>query len=306
MMRENRIFAARWAVMLFCLLVISGNVETSSANWPHPVNFVSDFAGIIPDNQEQSLNALARKLKELTGAELAVATISRIEEKGYGSIEDAAVDLFKQWGVGRESEDDGLLLLIAVKERKYRLEVGYGMESVIPDSVASRLTRTLLPDAFRQGRYGDGVMNLAAALVEKIAQDKNIPLNQFEISRLAAPKPQRSDASRRFKHDVFGKIAFGFTFIVFLILLSLYIRHPNLFLLYMFISGGGPRRRYWNGGSHFGGSGGFGGGFGGIGGGGSSFGDFGGGGSGSGGGGGGSFGGFGGGESGGGGASGGW
>ena len=183
---------------------------------------------------------------------------------------------------GEKGKDNGLLLLVAVEDRKVRIETGYDVEGMIPDGFAGQTIREVIAPAFRAGRYGPGLVAAANRLINRIAEQRGVTLQNVP----AAPAVERQDRPRRGTNVV--------PFIVLFFILMLATRNRR------------RRRRRWGGGPWSGwnsGVGPFGGGFGGFGGG---FGGFGGGGGFGGRGGGGGFGGFGGGRSGGGGASGGW
>ena len=272
--------------VLFFLFCAVYTVAAAVQPWPKPVHFVSDFANVIPESQKREMIQLAQRLEDKTKIQLAVATIPSFAERGFGSIEETAVDLFKQWGIGQKGENNGLLILVALKERKWRIEVGYGLEGTIPDVVAFRIGENLLPNAFRRGRYGEGLLNVMTALAARIAQEKNVPLTELNVPPSQPRNPSAQSGGGAV--GVVGVIFSMFFLLIFVFLIfSVAVRHPFLFLLWSLLNSG-PRRGFWDGGSHFGGwgSGGFGGGGGGFSGGG--------------------FGGFGGGSSGGGGASGGW
>ncbi|MBN2328301.1 MAG: TPM domain-containing protein [Candidatus Omnitrophica bacterium] len=271
-----RLFIAK--LFIICLLLTAAAAQAAKTPWPKPEAYVSDFAGVISGREEALLNQLAATLEKKTNVQLAIVAIESLQDRGFGTIEEAAVDLFEQWGIGQKETNEGLLILTALKERKWRVEVGYGLEGVIPDVIASRLGRTLLVDAFRAGRYGQGLYDLSIALTARIAEERNIPLSEFQLDAAAVQRAEqaRSKAGRGGSAGGILPIIFGIVMFIF------FIKNPKLFLLYM-LFGGGRHNSRWGGGSHFGG--GFGGG--------SSFG-------------GGGFGGFGGGMSGGGGASGGW
>jgi uncharacterized protein len=232
---------------------------------------VNDFANVIDNQAENWMNNLATQLKQKSGDELAVVTISRLADYGFATVDEAAVDLFEDWGIGEKGKDNGVLILVAVEDRRWRIEVGYGLEGPIPDARASQLGRSLLPDAFRQGRYGEGLQKLSRELVVMIAQERNLPLSELQADAAAA-----APSNPRRNKEKGGGI---FSILMFLFFMYLFIRHPRLLLLFMMMGGGRSNNSHWDGGSSFGGG-------------------FGGGGS--------SFGGFGGGRSGGGGASGGW
>jgi len=146
-----------------------------------PAADVNDFAGVLTPAQKESLEVRCRQLREKTGAELAVVTIKSLEG---GQIDDFAVRLFQQWGIGKQDRDNGVLLLVALDDRKARIEVGYGLEPILPDALAGRvLTEQLFP-AFKQQKYGEGL----AAAVERLAAiiEKNEPA-PVQLRRKAEP-----------------------------------------------------------------------------------------------------------------------
>lgn len=241
-----------------------------------PLGYVTDLAGVINATTRSQLEALGTELEQKTGAQIAVVTVRSLEGE---TVEDYAVDLFKHLGVGSRKDNRGVLLLLAPEARRYRIEVGYGLEPVINDARAGDIGRSMVP-LLRQGDYSGAVETAAWRLAELIAKDRGVTLT-------GAPK-KRAPPS-----DDFG------TWIPFLIVL-LIIGFPVLAGLLSRLLGfpslrGGRRSGTW-----WMGPGGFGGGWGGGSWGGGGFGGS------SGGFGGGGFGGFGGGMSGGGGASGSW
>lgn len=233
---------------------------------------VNDFAGVIDAPSAAALDERIRALLAATGDTIVVATVETVE--AYGTIEEYAARLFQQAGIGDRDQDRGLLVLVAVNDRRVRIEVGYGLEDIVTDGFAGEVIRQQMLPAFRDGAYGPGVLAGVTTLVRHIADRRGV-----EVEGLPpAPVPRRGSRLTPFQ-----------ILLIILVILAL----SNLG------SGGGgssvgrTRRR-----RHYGGLGGFGGGFGGFGGGG--LGGFGGGGRSGG------FGGFGGGMSGGGGASGRW
>ncbi len=246
-----------------CVLFLFISLSGAQSEWEEPINHVSDFANVISQNNENRINALAKKLEEVTQDELAVVTIQSYEDRGFASIEETAVDLFESWGIGQQDQDNGLLVLVAIDERRWRIEVGYGLEGVIPDAVASSLGRNILPDFFRADNYGQGLEDLSIALVARIAEQKNIPLSEFQIQESQAQQQRRASSQDRgggFFQSIMGIL--GMIFFIYM-----FVKHPRLMLLLMLMNSGG-RRSHWGGGSQFvggfgGGSFGGGGGFGG-------------------------------------------
>src|SRR5574337_968365 len=95
--------------------------------------------------------------------------------KPDGWVSDYA-DLLDAWGIGKKGKDEGVLLLVAPKERKIRIEVGYGLEGTIPDGLAGEIIRDTITPRFRQGRFGEGIEEGVGRIVETIARQKQLDL----------------------------------------------------------------------------------------------------------------------------------
>jgi uncharacterized membrane protein YgcG len=105
-----------------------------------PTSYVTDLAGVIPTGTRQRLEALCGELEQKTGAQLAIVTVRSLDDR---PVEDYTVDLFKHLGVGSKKQDSGVLLLLAPNDRKYRVEVGYGLEPIINDARAGDAGRSV-------------------------------------------------------------------------------------------------------------------------------------------------------------------
>jgi uncharacterized protein len=277
-MRKIRFFRI---ALLHCLLLFSTSFAAAEdLKRIHPSGYVTDLAGVIGAEAKTRLEALCTEVEQKTGAQMAIVTVQSLDGE---SVENYAVDLYKQLGVGSKKENRGVLLLVAPSERKYRIEVGYGLEPVINDARAGDAGRAMVP-YLRQHDYGKATEVAAWQLAKYIADDAGVTLS-------GQPPPARNQNRGG-----------GIGFPVFWVILGLFI----LFRAVGSLSGRGGGRRgggsggsglLWflagmlaNSGGRSSGSGWGGGGFGGSGGGGGDSG----------------FGGFGGGSSGGGGASGDW
>jgi uncharacterized protein len=206
-----------------------------------------------PPSKER-IEQLCRELETKTGTQFSVVTVSSLNGE---PVEDYAVQLFKQWGIGKKDRANGLLLLIAVQERRTRIEVGYGLESVITDGYSGDVLRTL-PRYFRANQYGPGLYAAANQLASRIAQQAGVTLSTRAGPLEPGDRPVGT--SSPFQPIVVGG----------LILLALFL------LPYLLGGGGGfmgppTSGRGRRGGYYGGGFGGFGGGSGGFGGGGSGF-----------------------------------
>ena len=146
----------------------AGLVGAAWAELPKaPRGRVSDFAGVMRSGDVERTEAVLTELQTKTGAEVALVTVDRVPD---GDIERAAVELFKQWGIGQRGKDDGVLLLCAVQDRRVRIEVGYGLEAVLPDARCGRILDEEVLPRFRAGDLSGGLAAGALTVARTIAQ----------------------------------------------------------------------------------------------------------------------------------------
>ncbi len=159
---------------VFGLLVFGvSTVSADDISKISPTGYVTDLAGVIPQSTKQRLDALCTELDQKTGAQLAIVTVKSLDDR---PIEDYAVELFKHLGVGSKKESSGILLLLAPNDRKYRIEVGYGLEPVINDARAGDAGRAMVP-FLRQNDFGSAVEVAAWQLAKYIADDRGVTLS---------------------------------------------------------------------------------------------------------------------------------
>jgi uncharacterized protein len=266
--------------IVFALCILAFNTLTAAAQPAPPAltGTVNDFANVIDEPSERELDRRIRALHAATGDVVVVATVPTFQP--YADIKEYAVKMFENHGqgVGDRGKDNGLLIVVAVEDRKVGIEVGYALEAFVTDGFAGQTIRDTILPHFRQSQYGTGLIAGTTRVISRIAEGRGV-----QVPDVPAEVPTARSPSTKNFSDVVRVVLF------------------ILFIILIVSRKSRRRRRYWGGGPWSGwnsGVGPFGGGHGGFGGG---FGGFGGGG-----GGGGGFGGFGGGRSGGGGASGGW
>src|SRR6266851_818362 len=138
-----------------------------------PTGYVTDLAGVIGAETKARLETLCAEVEQKTGAQMAIVTVGSLEGE---SVENYAVDLYKQLGVGSKKDNRGVLLLVAPNERKYRIEVGYGIEPVINDARAGDAGRAMVP-FLRQGDYGKAAEAAAWHIAKYIADDSGVTLS---------------------------------------------------------------------------------------------------------------------------------
>jgi uncharacterized membrane protein YgcG len=136
-----------------------------NGEYPNPVGWVNDFAEIFKQEDIDKMNELLTDLEKETTAEVAVVTVSSLNGK---SIETYANELFNTWGIGKKDVNNGVLFLVAPNESQCRIEVGYGMENVITDVIASHIIDEVAIPSFKEGEYSLGSYEVVKELSEEI------------------------------------------------------------------------------------------------------------------------------------------
>ena len=153
---------------LFLLVLISSFlfIGCASGTLPEPKGFVNDFAGILSDKEEKSLEATLVQYEEQTSNEIAVVTVKSL---GGKSVEDYTMALAEKWQVGKEGKDNGVIILVAQEEKKIRIEVGYGLEPVLTDLTAKQIIDNEMTPRFKQDDFSGGIENATKAVMAVIA-----------------------------------------------------------------------------------------------------------------------------------------
>jgi uncharacterized protein len=228
----------------------AGPSVASDPPFPRPTGAVNDFANVIPQEQRAAMEGLAREVLQKTGTAVVVATVPTV---GDMVVDDYATRLYESWGIGKKGEDKGVLILLALKERRVRIETGYGVEGILPDGVAGEIIRLHVIPHLKQGDYGRGLLNAMTAVSDVIARNAGVTLT-------GSPQLQPVQPTG-------GAPVSPFTLLLFLIVVMLFLftATGRQILAMLLLSSFGGGRGY--GGGSSGGFGGFSGGFGGFGGG---------------------------------------
>jgi len=245
--RVPSLITVAWTV-LFC-----AQAASAALNLPdRPHDYVVDLAGVVDDGTERQLNGFLRELEAKTGSQVVVLAVPSTDGV---PIEDFSIDVaHNRWKIGKKGKDNGLLITVAVNDRKYRFEVGYGLEGVLPDSFVGEIGRRYLVPRFRQGDYGGGITAATLVFANVIAENARV-----EIGGMPRVEQRRPSVGRKL-----GSGSSLLLLVVLAVIAVVFVRHPGLLLLLLFSS---PRGGFSGGYGGFGG-GGFGGGGGSFGGGG--------------------------------------
>jgi uncharacterized protein len=244
---------AKWWLGVFYALALVLAAQAEPVSQLKPTDYVNDFAHVLDQNTIAQMDDICRQIEEKAHAQIAVVTVRSLDGV---DIESYAVDLFHQWGVGSKSTNRGVLILYAIEDHRARIEVGYGLEPILPDGKVGGFQREAIP-FMRAGDYSKALLLVTSRVAQVIAQDAGV---QVTIPQLAPP-PAEPEQQPGKGISVGGIILL---IIVVLIVLLTPLRSVLFWILFSGMFGGGGR-----GGGFGGGGGGFGsgGGFGGFGGG---------------------------------------
>lgn len=246
----KRIIRAKYPVICLCfvfLFLLITAYAAAERPFPKPVGLVNDFANVIPASTERKIISVSRELIQKTGIPVVVVTMPDI---GGAEYNDYASRLYKAWGIGKKGDDKGVLIFVTIKERKMRIETGYGVEGILPDGLVGEIRDRYMTPSLKQDKFGEGLLNGTFAVAQVIAKNSGI-----ELTGQTASRPLKKKRS-------------PFSFFILLLLIIAFVFGSRrlgvswLLFLPLLLGGGGgfgPRSG--------GGFGGFGGGFGGFGGG---------------------------------------
>jgi len=176
--------AATLAVVVTYVLAVSVQAQPLPPELTQPVN---DFAHVIDDARAREMESLIRSLQQATGDVVVVATVDTIAP--YANIDEYAVKMFENHGrgIGERGRDNGLLIVMAIKDRMVRVEVGYELEGFITDGFAGETRRDVMAPSFRRGEYGEGLLAGTQRIVSRIAEGRNVTLQGVRpVERRAA------------------------------------------------------------------------------------------------------------------------
>ncbi len=165
-------------VILILLILLSALPAVAAVDYPQLTGFVTDDADMIDTVYESKITELAEKIEGATTVEIAVVTVGSLEGE---SKEMYAVKLFEQAGIGKKDKDNGLLILVAKQERKYRFEVGYGLEGVITDSMKVNIGDRILTPNFRSGEYGRGIYE-SMLVIEGLLEGDEEVISEYSMN----------------------------------------------------------------------------------------------------------------------------
>lgn len=166
-MSQNRLCGIA-AILAFLLFLLPTGAIAAPNEIPAPVGdiYVQDFADILTATEEDQLRNIGRNVEDATTSQIAVLTVDSIGESG---IEEYAVDAYRSYGLGTAENSNGVLLVLAIKEKKIRIEVGYGLEGTIPDGKAGRILDEYAIPHLQNGQQNLAVIKTYNALANEVS-----------------------------------------------------------------------------------------------------------------------------------------
>src|SRR5262245_27857624 len=191
--------------ILICALVLTAPAQRSS--YPSYVGHVNDFANVIDPQTKQQLETILSNFEKITGTQIAAVIVQSMDGR---PVEDYANELYRTWGIGAksgENKDKGALLIVALQDRKTRLEVGYGLEGDLPDGLAGEIIRRMRPE-LQQGRDSEAMTTGVRTLLDTLAEKWNINIAGIEDRRYAYRPPAQVGSGARCLVILIGVVIF--------------------------------------------------------------------------------------------------
>src|ERR1700733_10571972 len=232
------IFLSRWfaiVLLIFAPSVFAAGESVSTL--PAPTGYVSDFAGVLSPSTKASLENLCTQVDRQTHAQIAVVTIKTLDNDQ--SIDEFATALEDKWKVGPKGTDRGLLMLVSMNPRKYRIEVGYGLEGILNDAKVGDIGRSMVP-ALSQNDYNTAIPLGVQQIAQVIANDAGVTLTLNQ----PVHSYRREPASQPIHLSLFQIVLGGGAILLVLVFLVATGNVGLIFFLLGNLMGGGGRGGY--------------------------------------------------------------
>lgn len=146
--------------------------------------YVNDYANILSPETEEYINEKSVKLNEIDGTQIVVVTVKNLEGR---SIEDYSLELARKFGIGSKEKNNGLLLLLALEEREFRVEVGTGLEGILPDGKTGRFQDQYIIPYLKENDFDEGIKNGYNAFYNEIVKMNKLDIEIAEVNNKQAP-----------------------------------------------------------------------------------------------------------------------
>jgi uncharacterized protein len=176
-MKASTILRANIFLTVFLLSAATSAQPLPPSDLPDkPSSWVNDYAGVLTVTEQATLDRMLADLQQRSSNQIFIAIFNQLPENYY--LEDFAVKLYDKWKPGLSNEDNGILLVIFINDRKVRFEIGYGLEDVVTDAQSATLIRDHLAPEFRQGNYYAGIKAVLDILIPAVEGKYQIPTGE--------------------------------------------------------------------------------------------------------------------------------
>lgn len=213
--------------------------------------YVQDYAQVLSAEDKRRLLSIGQELDNKTTAQLAVVTVKTLDGQ---PIEDYALSILREWGIGSKEKNNGALIVVAVQDRRSRIEVGYGLEGLLTDGLTGRIQDQAMIPYFRKGNYAAGIVNGYAVTASLIAKDAGVQLTSINSEQIAVPAKTTNNTDQ--EYPLWLKLLIGAGIVLLLIIDNLFlggVLTQMLFFMFLRGRGGGGGRGGFGGGSGGGG-----------------------------------------------------
>lgn len=213
--------------------------------------YVQDYAQVLSAEDKRRLLNIGQELDNKTTAQLAVVTVKTLDGQ---PIEDYALSILREWGIGSKEKNNGALIVVAVQDRRSRIEVGYGLEGLLTDGLTGRIQDQAMIPYFRKGNYAAGIVNGYAVTASLIAKDAGVQLASINSEQIAVPAKTTNNTDQ--EYPFWLKLLIGAGIVLLLIIDNLFlggVLTQMLFFMFLRGRGGGGGRGGFGGGSGGGG-----------------------------------------------------
>lgn len=213
--------------------------------------YVQDYAQVLSAEDKRRLLSIGQELDNKTTAQLAVVTVKNLDGQ---PIEDYALSILREWGIGSKEKNNGALIVVAVQDRRSRIEVGYGLEGLLTDGLTGRIQDQAMIPYFRKGNYAAGIVNGYAVTASLIAKDAGVQLASINSEQIAVPAKTTNNTDQ--EYPFWLKLLIGAGIVLLLIIDNLFlggVLTQMLFFMFLRGRGGGGGRGGFGGGSGGGG-----------------------------------------------------
>lgn len=204
---SKKTFIIKVLILCFILLSIFSTFSFAVVS-PTSDFYVNDYAGLLSASTKNYIIRANKQLNAQTGAQIVVVTVPTL---GDDSLEEYATELFRKFGIGDKSKNNGVLLLLALEERQFRIEVGYGLEGILPDAKTGRIQDEYIIPYLKQNNWDDGIKNGFSAVFQVVANEYDMDISSESIS------PVRADSSSSYNpiSSIFKVWIFPFISLIF-------------------------------------------------------------------------------------------